>query len=310
MEEEREGSRTTREGTYLAVLRTGNVKSLAAVMASGKMSTKQTCSICLTEEGLWIRAADASKTLQSIALLRAGMFGHYVISESRVTFGVDLSNLVDALNVFSQSMGGELEFKYPSMDGEILLELRESMGGRQISSYAKLGTLMAEDMDDWMSFWEEPSSSFIASGGILREVAEDLESLGGNVRVSMLKDPPRITFSARDDSKLTIEIPVSTLFGYHMDQIYSENYYGFRQLKSVFGSVSLSRDAIQDVKTNVKVDNNGLMKVIHMLTLAVVEPMRVQCSGQEAHLRTQRLAEEARTCTLTYFLQPQELLDD
>eukprot|EP00963_Diacronema_lutheri_P001102 scaffold68_cov340-Pavlova_lutheri.AAC.55 len=270
---------------YTLMLRTSNVKALAAVLDAVKTSPRQTSILSLTEEGLTVRCEETAKTLHSTAFVSADIFGTYHTSEDRVTIGLELHNLVDALNVFSQSMVGELVIMYPSNDGEMLLELEEIVSGTVVSTYARIRTVVVSPTMDWMTYWEEPSSSFITSGELLREVVEDLD----------------LASSASD---LSIEIPVATLFAHHIQEAYTENYYNFRHLKIGLGGLNFSRDVVQDIKSNVKIDKNGLLKVVHMLNLPSARHTREQFPN--ANNNAPLPGRESLACTLTYFLQPQE----
>lgn len=289
---------------YTLMLRTSNVKALAAVLDAVKTSPRQTSILSLTEEGLTVRCEETAKTLHSTAFVSADIFGTYHTSEDRVTIGLELHNLVDALNVFSQSMVGELVIMYPSNDGEMLLELEEIVSGTVVSTYARIRTVVVSPTMDWMTYWEEPSSSFITSGELLREVVEDLDLASGNVCITVLKSPAKITFVAGSASDLSIEIPVATLFAHHIQEAYTENYYNFRHLKIGLGGLNLSRDVVQDIKSNVKIDKNGLLKVVHMLNLPSARHTREQFPN--ANNNAPLPGRESLACTLTYFLQPQE----
>lgn len=301
-EEERMEERDVQKEHVL--LRTSNVKAIAAVMEAVKTSTRQTSILSLTEEGLTVRCEEAAKTMHSTAFVGADVFGTYQVADARVTIGLEHHNLVDALHVFAQSTVGELTIVYPSKDGEMLLELEEVVAGTAVSTYARIRTVVVNPIIDWMTYWEEPSTSFITSGDLLREVVDDLDGASGSVCVTVLKSPAKVTFVAGNASDLSIEIPVTTLLAHHFHQAYTENYYNFRHLKIGLGGLNSSRDTIQDVKSNVKIDKKGLFKVVHMLNLPAAQHLRMHVTQTNNNLAIP--GREGLACTLTYFLQPQE----
>eukprot|EP00887_Chlorella_sp_A99_P004710 scaffold4.g4710.t1 len=223
--------------------RFSSARSLLSALQAIRGTVRQSCVLEFSGSGMEVRWQDEARMMQS-----------------KVGFSTAVS------------VGG----RWTAEDG--------AEGATPISSYASISTQeMVAPLTDLAEGWQQPQSYFIAQGGLLKEVIDDLEWTGGEVAVAMRRNPPELRFlSTKQANSLEargwgcgIQVPHQQLIGFDMSQPEVKWTYKYKQLKAAFSNIPLRDGAA--VSTKVAIDANGMMGVVHLLTLqsAAAEPQEV-----------------------------------
>eukprot|EP00951_Prasinocladus_malaysianus_P037610 scaffold405393_cov39-Prasinocladus_malaysianus.AAC.1 len=193
------------------------------------------------------------------------------------------------------------QVKYPGSNGELVMETTEHFGGVYISSYARINSQETPLLRDLADYWEEPSSYFLGTGQLFKEVIDDLDWAGGNVRIQLQRDPPGLSLSAdgsgSGNGKLSITLPVPDLQGFSCADAEVEHYYPLKRLQTAFTNLPITKDP-GSVSTKVTIDAQGLMKVAHMVSM---QP------GPGSHVAFQASQSSAPTGVVQFLLLPADM---
>lgn len=265
--------------------RFSSARSLLSALQAIRGTVRQSCVLEFSGSGMEVRWQDEARMMQSKVGFSTALFEAYHMQQRpaggppRMTVSLPLHLLLDSLGAFASSTAAPLEVRFPGPDGELLLETAEdgAEGATPISSYASISTQeMVAPLTDLAEGWQQPQSYFIAQGGLLKEVIDDLEWTGGEVAVAMRRNPPELRFlSTKQANSLEIQVPHQQLIGFDMSQPEVKWTYKYKQLKAAFSNIPLRDGAA--VSTKVAIDANGMMGVVHLLTLqsAAAEPQEV-----------------------------------
>lgn len=259
-----------------AHFRVHSAKSLVLVLQAIKpASNKQASVATITKDGIEIRWEDDSKSLQSSIFLNSELFAEFSVPWVRRTFGLHFHLLMDTLNVFASLPGNELSISYPGPGDEILLKLLDTSEDQQLCTYARINTLELELSAELSEYWQEPSSYFLASGTMLKEAIEDLEwgaASGAQsqaaVRLHLRRSPPQIALTASEIADMTIKLPVSDLAGFMCSEGEITHKYKYKLLRAAFSHLPSAKDFAIQMPTKVTIDSQGIMKVMHMVSLS------------------------------------------
>ena len=255
------------------------------------------CMVCLSSEGIHIQWDDETKSLQSQILVRKDSFSdiyvHHSVEASRLTFGMYLNQLADTLSLFSTLQGetpGGLVLRYPNQENQLEIETTTTTAAADSSvaveaeveanTYAKLSTLEAPQVTDWLDHWEGPDTSFHVPTGLLREAVEDLEWSGGSVTLSITREPPQVQFlscqstgissASASNGTLSVRLPESEVSGLQCALDHVSHDYNYKRLKKTLAlgnhHQALSKEGIlTSILTKVSVSAQGTLKVMHMI---------------------------------------------
>ncbi|KAL3155870.1 hypothetical protein ABBQ32_012873 [Trebouxia sp. C0010 RCD-2024] len=246
-----------------------NVRALVQMLQAIKSTAKQHCTVLLGTEGLSVRWEIDSKTLQSSIFLRQEMFLEYRCPGGVRVFGLQFNNLMDTLQVFASS-GHELVLKYPNANMQLECQMSEQGEGNDVNIYAQLDSQEMPIPKDLSDYWQDPSSYFLTSGMLLKEMIEDLEwtAVGSNnstVEVCMQRQPRRLLFTAQAAGTLQIEIPTGDLGGFSCAEAEVRFSYKYKNLRTALSNIP-QKDTT-GVNSKVSIDAQGLMKITHMVNL-------------------------------------------
>ena len=259
---------------------TGTQQSAGGGASSSYRGGGVVCTVCLSSDGMHIQWDDETKSLQSQILVRKDSFAdiyvhHSVEAPGRLTFGVPLNHLADTFSLFS-SLGVEgLVLRYPNEDNQLELETSlVNSFGVEISTIAKLATVEAPHMEDWLDSWQGPDTSFHVPSSILREAVEDLEWTGQPVTLSITREPPTVELisSSNTSGTLSCKLPESEVSGLQMEVDHLRQSYNHKRLKRTLTnayhhntSQQQQEDQAHQILTKVSVSAEGTLKVMHMI---------------------------------------------
>jgi cell cycle checkpoint protein len=300
-------------GEQQACLRAASARSLVSVLHSIKpANTKQECVLLIgPEDGLSVRLEDESKTLQSSIFMRPDLFSAVHCPAGRQIFGVQFGLLLDTLQVFASAPGLELELRYPGPNQELVLEMMEDADST-VCTYARIATVEMQIPTDLLDFWQEPASFFIMSGGLLKEAVDDLEwaaagghqSARGNVHLLIRSHPRAVTMRASGAGALEVDFPLGDGDDPHGFACVGREvkcYYKHKHLRAAFSNIPAAAKDGSNVSTKVMIDSQGLMKVMHMITVHAAGDGMQRVPTQGA---TQGMLE--RKCVVQFTLLPEE----
>lgn len=252
---------------------------------------------------------DDSKTLQSSIFIGKQLFAQYNAPPPRRVFGLQFTLLVDTLSVFAATDTAVADIKYPGPDGELLWETTDTSDDRPSTcTYARINCLDHDVHKDLMDYWTDPESYFMAQGSILQEAIDDLEWPGGSVKVSMARDPQKLTLESKGNGSLQVELDAQELTGFKCAQPSLEFSYKYKNLKTALSNIPAQKEH-SDISTKVSIDAAGILKVTHMIKLHqhAVGGQSRWTSGAPQFLDTQHGdADPVRRCVVQFVTMPLE----
>ena len=202
-------------------------------------------------------------------------------------FTIEVKTLLDVLKIFIAIDVGGIQMQYPGPNQELILksyiqqqhDTRVSQGPTQEASllptaFAKIETLVYTASTNLLNYFQEPSSSILCSGSILKDAIEDLDVGGKDVLIEMKDHPQQLTLSSvTPDIEVYVDVPIESLASFSCISPTVESRYSLKYLvNALSASPGTKAPSEQHGSDNhlckVAIDSEGLMKVTHMWKMA------------------------------------------
>jgi len=174
---------------------------------AGRAGSKTHCELVFDESGLAVCVEDDSKAVQAVANLRKEHFRvfRYESGDKPTRVGVSLGRLIDTLQPFAATTAGApLMMRYPDGDGGIVLEMDESDPPLRLR--AELRTTEPRMSSMFHDYSDSSAAQFVMSGGLLREIVEDLGWPNAPVVVAVSRDPANLSLKASGETYGELEV--------------------------------------------------------------------------------------------------------
>ncbi|XVE57406.1 hypothetical protein DITRI_Ditri04bG0088300 [Diplodiscus trichospermus] len=205
-----------------------NVQGLVDALSSVRWKRHQDALVELSEHGVVLIVEDTG-CLQAKVYLQRELFVRYEYNaEGRPRFGVSLGLFVDCLSTFSApGRSSMIEIKYPGPDMQLLVKSVDSLDA---CIYAEVRTRIPDTISWDYNF--EPAGStpltFTVKSAALKEAIDDLEWPGSSIQITLLPDPPCVTFKGEGHGDLQIDfmyyVNTDLLIAFHCDRQVSYRY--------------------------------------------------------------------------------------
>ncbi|PSC76868.1 damaged DNA binding [Micractinium conductrix] len=282
-----------------------SVRGLVQALQAIRTSLKLPCAVTFDASGLKLRFLDGGHTMQSGISLSAAVFSQ-LSAPTSLTFCAPLNAVLDSINTVASSMPQELHMQYPGPDNCLLITANEDPTARtHICSYAKVATLAQQGLAGPLDEMWDPAvecSHAILSGLMLREAIEDLEWTGGAVEFAMHRSPTRFSLRSAKQTSLEITFPSSALNGFHCHAEEVRARYKYKHLKAAFANVAQKDSWMAKVSINAQ----GVLLVMHMLTLAGSAAPPVEAPGLLGTFTSQSSAQRGPECVVKFVILPHD----
>ncbi|KAI3994297.1 hypothetical protein MKX01_012554 [Papaver californicum] len=151
-----------------------------------------------------MEASSDSGCIQAKVYLKRELFLSYDYkAEGRPRFEVGLGLFVDCLNTFSlPGHSNAIEIQYPGSDLQLLFK---SIDSPDACIYAELRTRIPETISWDYNFEPAGSMSFTVKSAALKEAVDDLEWPGASIQITLVPEPPCVTFRGEGHGDLQID---------------------------------------------------------------------------------------------------------
>ncbi|RZC69604.1 hypothetical protein C5167_032755 [Papaver somniferum] len=278
-----------------------NVQGMVDALSSVRWKRHQDAVLELSEHGIVLIVEDSGCIQAKVYLKRELFLSYDYKAEGRPRFGVGLGLFVDCLNTFS--LPGQLntiEIRYPGSDMQLLFK---SIDSPDACIYAELRTRIPETIS-WDHNFEPAGStplSFTVKSAALREAVDDLEWPGASIQITLVPDPPCVTFRGEGHGDLQIDFMyyanTDLLMAFQCDRRTSYRY-KYKFLKATTSNIPTS--VIRENRgSKLTIGRGGMLKVQHLVSVS-------RSSIQHTHIDSAGYPQPSRIAYIEFFVNPEE----
>jgi len=180
---------------YILIARLDNARTLSNILKA--IHFKDTCIIFASENGLKVTTEDA-KCVQANAFVQAGLFSYFIIREEQTTFKVNLTTLLDCLNIFGSSSAAgtssnpALKMCYGGYGSPLILLIEEN----GVITDCSLKTQEPEETLDFNFNSANVVNKLIMKSECLKEAFSEIDGSSEVLEFLMSPDKPHFRMSA------------------------------------------------------------------------------------------------------------------
>ncbi|XP_037092223.1 cell cycle checkpoint protein RAD1-like isoform X1 [Pollicipes pollicipes] len=175
------------------VAKIDNVKNVSQLLKA--VHFRESAMVVVTSDGLKVTVED-SKCVQANAFIQADMFQQFVLSEETLSFKINLSVLLDCLNIFgSGSTAGAttaLKMCYAGEGHPLVIVLEES----GVLTDCSIKTQLPEDIMEFSFNSSDVVNKAIVKSDCLREALAEMDVDCDVMELVFCPSPPRLQLSA------------------------------------------------------------------------------------------------------------------
>lgn len=238
---------------YLFEAYLDSVKHIYGLLKAVNFKDNATC--FATEKGLKVTVED-SKCVQASAFIQKEMFQRYSLNDEQVAFKVNLSVLVECLNIFGGTATA-LKMCYQGYGYPLTMLLEE--GG--VITDCSIRTLEAEEILDFNFSAESVLNKIILRSECLKEVFAELDSSSDLIEILLSPDPPYfriITSGIAGDTKVDISKNSDMIETFQCTTVATSRY-KLSHVKPSAKSLAISQ------KVSIRTDDRGLLCFQYMI---------------------------------------------
>ncbi|KAK2145826.1 hypothetical protein LSH36_655g01043 [Paralvinella palmiformis] len=246
------------DSNYVLVARLDNARTMANILKA--VHFKDTAIIFASQNGLKVTVEDA-KCVQANAFLQASLFQEFVIREDQVTFKVNLTVLLDCLNIFGTSQVGgvmtALKLCYTGYGNPICLLLEEN----GVLTDCSLTTQDPEETLDFNFSSTNVINKIIMKSECLKEAFSELDMTSEVLQILMSPDKPHFrlsTFGSAGSSHSDFPKESDMMESFQCEKTQS-NRYKISLLKPSVKALMLSS------RISLRMDRRGFLSMQYMI---------------------------------------------
>ncbi|KAJ9576900.1 hypothetical protein L9F63_006518, partial [Diploptera punctata] len=239
--------------TYLFEAYLDSVKHIYVLLKAINFRDNAIC--FATDNGLKVTVED-SKCVQASAFIQKEVFQRYELNDEQVAFKVNLTVLVECLNIFGGSATA-LKMRYQGYGAPLIMLLEE--GG--VITDCSIRTLEPEDILDFNFQAANVLNKIIFRSECLKDIFAELDSSSDLIEMILSPDPPyfRITTSGTAGDT-TIDIPK------HSDMIETFQCTTLATSRYKLSHVKPSvKSLIVSQKVSIRTDDRGVLCFQYMI---------------------------------------------
>jgi cell cycle checkpoint protein len=238
---------------YLFEAYLDSVKHISVLLRAVNFKDNATC--FATDKGLKVTVED-SKCVQASAFIQREVFQHYKLNDEQVAFKINISILVECLNIFGGSSTA-LKMCYQGYGFPLTMLLEE--GG--VITDCSIRTLEAEEILDFNFCAANVLNKIILRSECLKEVFAELDSSSDLIEILISPDPPyfRIsTVGTAGDTKIDIPKNSDMIETFQCTTLATSRY-KLSHVKPSAKSLAISQ------KVSIRTDDRGLLCFQYMI---------------------------------------------
>ncbi|XP_070541708.1 cell cycle checkpoint protein RAD1-like [Ptychodera flava] len=265
---------------YILVAKMDNAKNMSNILKA--IHFKEMATVFASSNGFKVTVEDA-KCVQANAFLQAGIFQEFILREESATFKIDLTVLLECLNIFGTSnipgVTTALKMCYAGYGCPLILWLEE--GG--VLTDCTIKTLEPDEVLDFNFSSANVINKIIMKSECLKEAFAELDMTSEVLQILMSPDKPHLRLSTFGNAGSThADYPKDSdmVESFQCTQTQS-NRYKLTLLKPSQKALALSN------KISIRTDFRGFLSLQYMI-------------------RT----DDGQVCFVEYYCSPDEELDD
>ncbi|XP_077988567.1 cell cycle checkpoint protein RAD1-like [Glandiceps talaboti] len=180
------------DGDYIMVAKMDNARNMSNILKA--IHFKEMATVFATSNGLKVTVEDA-KCVQANAFLQSGIFQEFVLQEESATFKIDLTVLLECLNIFGVStipgVTTALKMCYGGYGSPLVLWLEE--GG--VLTDCTIKTLEPDEILDFNFSSANVINKIIMKSECLKEAFSELDMTSEVLQILMSPDKPYLRLS-------------------------------------------------------------------------------------------------------------------
>ncbi|KAK2154367.1 hypothetical protein NP493_2193g00010 [Ridgeia piscesae] len=268
------------DNTGVLVARMDNARNMSNILKA--IHFKDTAIVFASPNGLKVTVEDA-KCVQANAFIQAGLFLEYTLKEEQTTFKVNLTVLLECLNIFgNNSLPGSvtaLKMAYAGYGSPLILMLED--GG--VLTDCSIKTMEPDETLDFNFCSTNVVNKIIMKSECLKEAFSDLDMTSDVVQFLLSPDEPFFRLSTFGNAG-------STHSDFPRDSDMVESFQCTRTQTSRY-KISLLKPSLKALmlssRISVRTDTRGFLSMQYMIKM-----------------------EDGQVCFVEYFCSPDEELDD
>ncbi|XP_072164089.1 cell cycle checkpoint protein RAD1-like [Diadema setosum] len=241
-------------------LRVDNARNVSIVLKAIHFKDRDLATFCASENGLKVTVEDA-KCVQANAFIQANIFQEYYMRDPTATFKINLSVLLDCLNIFgSNPMGGAtpaLKMSYAGYGSPLLLMLEES----GVVTDCSIRTLEPDEMLDFNFCSANVINKIIMKSDCLKDAFQELDISSEVIEILLSPDKPFFrlsTFGHAGSAHSDFPKDSDMVESFQCTQTQT-NRYKLALLKPSIKAL------MQSSKVSIRTDNRGFLSLQYMI---------------------------------------------
>ncbi|CAL1538335.1 unnamed protein product [Lymnaea stagnalis] len=264
------------ESQFLLVAKHDNARNLSTILKA--IHFKDTATVFASAMGLKVTVEDA-KCVQANAFIQSDLFHHYNIKEDQLAFKINLTVLLECLQIFGSSalpgVNTSLKMCYAGYGCPLILMLEED----GVLTDCSIKTLEPDEVLDFDFCSADVVNKIIMKSECLKEVFNELDTTSEVLQILMSPDQPYLQFSTFGNSgSMHSSFPKDSemVESFQCTQTQT-NRYKISLLKPTVKALTLS------TRISIRTDSRGFLSLQYMLRI-----------------------EENQICFVEYFCAPDE----
>ncbi|XP_013416653.1 cell cycle checkpoint protein RAD1 [Lingula anatina] len=245
---------------YILVAKMDNARTMSNILKA--IHFKETATVFASERGLKVTVEDA-KCVQANAFLQAEVFQEFIIKEEQATFKINLTVLLDCLNIFGSSSNpgvtAALKMCYGGYGSPLKLMLEEE----GVLTDCSIKTLEPDDTLDFNFSSANVINKIIMKSECLKEAFNELDMTSEVLQIVMSPDRPYFRLSTFGNAGST-----HSDFSKDSDMMEAFN---CAQTQTNRYKVSLIKPSVKalasSVRVSIRTDNRGFLSLQFMIKL-------------------------------------------